>query len=45
VEGIGARLDAEIERAIEARTDPWAEADEPVHPAQFSGPVLVELKR
>ncbi len=45
VEGIGARLDAEIERAVEARTDPWAEADEPVHPAQFSGPVLVELKR
>ncbi len=45
VEGIGARLDAEIERAVAARTDPWAEADEPVHPAQFSGPVLVELKR
>lgn len=45
VEGIGARLDAEIERAVEACTDPWAEAEEPVHPAQFSGPVLVELKR
>lgn len=45
VEGIGARLDAEIERAVAARTDPWAEADEPVHPAQFSGPVLIELKR
>jgi nitrite reductase (NADH) large subunit len=45
VEGIGARLDAEIERAVEAFKDPWAEADEPVHPAQFSGPVLVELKR
>ena len=45
VEGIGARLDAEIDRAVEACTDPWTEADEPVHPAQFSGPVLVELKR
>lgn len=45
VEGIGARLDAEIERAVEAFKDPWAEADEPVHPAQFSGPVLVEVKR
>ncbi|MDE2059759.1 MAG: nitrite reductase large subunit NirB [candidate division NC10 bacterium] len=45
VEGIGARLDAEIERAVEARTDPWAEADAPVYPAQFGGPVLVELKR
>lgn len=45
VEGIGARLDAEIERAVAARTDPWAEAEEPVHPAQFSGPVLIELKR
>jgi len=45
VERIGARLDAEIERAIAARTDPWAEANGPVHPAQFTGPVLVELKR
>ena len=45
MEGIGERLDAEIERAVEAYKDPWAEADEPVHPAQFSGPVLVEVKR
>ncbi|NJD67570.1 MAG: NAD(P)/FAD-dependent oxidoreductase [candidate division NC10 bacterium] len=45
VEGIGARLDAEIERAIEARTEPWAEADEPVHPAQFSRPVLIDVTR
>src|SRR5574337_1056584 len=42
VEGIGARLDAEIDRAVEACTDPWAEADAPVHPAQFSGPVLIQ---
>jgi nitrite reductase (NADH) large subunit len=44
-EGIGERLDAEIERAVKTYKDPWAEADEPVHPAQFSEPVLVEVKR
>lgn len=44
-EGIGARLDTEIERAIQARTDPWAEADQPAYPAQFSTPVFVRLKR
>src|SRR5574337_409471 len=41
VDGIGERLDAEIERAVEAYKDPWAEANEPVHPAQFSEPIRV----
>ncbi len=35
-EGICARLDAEIQAAVDAYVDPWAqEAAEPVHPAQF----------
>lgn len=41
-EGICARLDAEIEAAVAAYQDPWAvDAAEPVHQAQFSGPVPV----
>jgi nitrite reductase (NADH) large subunit len=34
--GDGARLDAALEAAIEAYQDPWREAEEPVHPAQFA---------
>ena len=34
-EGIAARLDAEIQAAVDAYQDPWLEADEPVHPNQF----------
>jgi nitrite reductase (NADH) large subunit len=35
-EGIAARLDAEIQAAVDAYVDPWSrEAAEPVHPAQF----------
>jgi nitrite reductase (NADH) large subunit len=34
-EGIAARLDAEIQAAVDAYRDPWREADEPVHPSQF----------
>jgi nitrite reductase (NADH) large subunit len=35
-EGICARLDADIERAFESFEDPWKEAVNPVHPAQFA---------
>lgn len=34
-EGICARLDAEIQGAVDAYVDPWQEALKPVHPAQF----------
>jgi nitrite reductase (NADH) large subunit len=34
-EGIGARLDAAIQDAVDAYVDPWQEAVNPVHPAQF----------
>ncbi len=39
-EGIAARLDAAIQKAVEAYKDPWKEADLPAYPAQFSGPEL-----
>ena len=39
-EGICARLDAEIQKAVDAYVDPWKEAEVPAHPAQFSGPEL-----
>jgi nitrite reductase (NADH) large subunit len=38
--GICARLDAEIQKAVDAYHDPWQEAEIPVYPAQFSGPEL-----
>jgi nitrite reductase (NADH) large subunit len=38
--GICARLDAEIQKAVDAYHDPWKEAEIPVYPAQFSGPEL-----
>jgi nitrite reductase (NADH) large subunit len=34
-EGIAATLDADVQRAVNAYVDPWREAVEPVHPAQF----------
>jgi nitrite reductase (NADH) large subunit len=38
VDGIGDRLDEDIQIALDAYVDPWEEATEPVHPAQFAGP-------
>jgi nitrite reductase (NADH) large subunit len=38
--GICGRLDAEIQKAVDAYRDPWKEAELPAHPAQFSGPEL-----
>src|SRR5688572_7200238 len=34
--GICAHLDAEIQKAVDAYTDPWEEAEQPVYHAQFS---------
>ena len=42
-EGVSSRLDEEIQAAVDAYQDPWEEALEPVHPAQFSD-VLVPSK-
>ncbi len=49
-EGIGERLDREIQAAVDAYIDPWSEANEPVHPKQFNAliplePVLATSKR
>jgi nitrite reductase (NADH) large subunit len=42
-EGIAARLDAEIQAAVDAYVDPWSrEAAEPVHPAQFARVITAE---
>ena len=38
--GICAQLDAEIQKAVDAYLDPWQEAVEPTHHAQFSGAEL-----
>jgi nitrite reductase (NADH) large subunit len=38
--GICSQLDAEIQKAVDAYTDPWKEAELPAYPAQFSGPEL-----
>ena len=34
--GICARLDAEIQKAVDAYVDPWQEAEEPAYHAQFN---------
>jgi nitrite reductase (NADH) large subunit len=41
VEGIVARLDAEMQAAVDSYRDPWQEANEPVHPAQFAAPPVL----
>ena len=43
-EGICARLDAEIQAAVEAFVDPWKEANQPVHPSQFMNS-LVQIQK
>jgi len=42
VEGICERLDRDIQSAVDAYVDPWQEANDPVHPAQFSGSLAPE---
>jgi nitrite reductase (NADH) large subunit len=41
--GMAARLDAEIQAAVDAYVDPWEEAASPVHPQQFARSVLSVL--
>lgn len=36
-EGIAARLDADIQKAVDAYVDPWQEAEAPAYPGQFDG--------
>ena len=43
-DGVGAQLDAGMQVSIDAYSDPWREADEPVTPGQFRPSLpLVEL--
>jgi len=42
-EGICARLDADIQKAVDAYKDPWKEAELPAYPQQFSGPELAHV--
>jgi nitrite reductase (NADH) large subunit len=37
-EGLCARLDADIQKAVDAYVDPWKEAERPAYPRQFSAP-------
>jgi nitrite reductase (NADH) large subunit len=41
--GICARLDADIQKAVDAYVDPWKEAEIPKYPQQFTGPELAEV--
>ena len=41
--GIAARLDADIQKAVDAYVDPWKEAEVPAHPEQFSAPELAHV--
>jgi len=42
-EGICARLDADIQKAVDAYVDPWKEAELPAYPGQFSPPELAQV--
>jgi len=50
-DGIAARLDADIQAAVDAYVDPWQEADAPKTSGQFAdalapdGTALVQLRR
>ncbi len=41
--GIAARLDADIQKAVDAYVDPWKEAELPAYPGQFSAPELAQV--
>ncbi len=41
--GIGAELDAEVEKTMAAYVDPWLERDQPVYAGQFSEPRKISL--
>ena len=38
-EGIAARLDADVDKAVTDFVDPWLEASAPVHPSQFKSTI------
>ncbi len=40
--GIAERLDADIQKAVDAYVDPWKEAELPAYPGQFSAPELAQ---
>ncbi|MBI3879946.1 MAG: NAD(P)/FAD-dependent oxidoreductase [Verrucomicrobia bacterium] len=42
-EGIAARLDADIQKAVDAYVDPWKEAEVPAYPGQFGAPELASV--
>ena len=42
-EGIAARLDADIQKAVDAYVDPWKEAELPAYPGQFNAPELAQV--
>jgi nitrite reductase (NADH) large subunit len=42
-EGICARLDTDIQKAVNAYKDPWKEAEIPAYPGQFSPPELARV--
>jgi len=42
-EGICARLDTDIQKAVDAYKDPWKEAEIPAYPGQFSAPELARV--
>jgi nitrite reductase (NADH) large subunit len=42
-EGIAARLDADIQKAVDAYKDPWLEAEVPAYPGQFTGTELARV--
>ena len=41
--GICSRLDTEIQKAVDAYTDPWKEAEVPAYPYQFEGAELAHV--
>jgi nitrite reductase (NADH) large subunit len=41
--GLCARLDADIQKAVDAYVDPWKEAELPAYPRQFSAPELAQI--
>ena len=41
--GIAARLDDDMQKAVDAYKDPWKEAEVPKYTAQFSGPELAHV--
>ena len=43
-EGIAVQLDAAMQASVDAYVDPWLEAVEPSHPAQFASNTIIPLE-